>query len=105
MKVTYADVLEMDEDELIELQDAAGYGCAKLGFEPANGDDEDEEEEEDEEKKKENDEEDEDDDDDDDGAIQRLSRQARKIEQDIAAVEEKRRRAWQTVAACIGGSR
>jgi hypothetical protein len=58
-----------------DLQDAAGYVCAKRDFESANGDDEDEEEdeEEEEEKKKEKDEEDEEDDDDDDGAIQRLS--------------------------------
>jgi hypothetical protein len=86
MKVPYAQVLEMDEEEPIELakehgielttmtfddlQDAAGYVCTERDFESANGDDEDEEEEE--EKKKENDEEDEDDDDDDDddGAIQ-----------------------------------
>ena len=61
MKVTYAAVLEMDEDEPIV--------CTKRDFELANGDDEDEEEEEDEdeEKRKEKDEEDEDDDDDDDG--------------------------------------
>jgi hypothetical protein len=73
-----------------ELQDAAGYVCTKRDFESANGDDEDEEEEdeeEEEEKKKEKDEEDEDDDDDDDGAIQRLSRQAGKIEQDIAGLK------------------
>lgn len=85
MKVSFADVLEMDEDEPIEfpkehgieltrmtfddLQDAARYVCTKRDFRPANGDDEDEEEEEDEEKKKEKDEEDEDEDDDDDDAI------------------------------------
>ena len=69
-----------------DLRDAAGYVCTKRDFESANGDDEDEEEdeEEEEEKKKEKDEEDEDDDDDDDGAIECLSRQARKVEQDIA---------------------
>ena len=64
MKVTYAAVLEVDEDEPIV--------CTKRDFELANGDDEDEEEEEDEdEKRKEKDEEDEDedDDDDDDGEI------------------------------------
>src|SRR5918992_5344572 len=72
-----------------DLQDAAGYVCTKRDFESANGDDEDEEEEE--EKKKEKDEEDEDDDDDDDdGAIQRLSRQAGKIEQDIAGLKRRR---------------
>jgi hypothetical protein len=70
-----------------DLQDAAGYVCTKRDFESANGDDEDEEEDEEEEKKKEKDEEDEDDDDDDDGAIQRLSRQAGKIEQDIAGLK------------------
>ena len=75
-----------------DLQDAAGYVCTKREFESANGDDEDEEEdeEEEEEKKKERDEEDEedeDDDDDDDGAIQTLSRQAGKIEQDIAGLK------------------
>jgi hypothetical protein len=106
MNLTYAEVLEMDEHKPIELarsmalsllemtlddlQDAAGYLCTKLDFKRANGDDEDEEEEEeeDEDKKKEQDEEDEDDDDDDDGAIQRLSRQAGNMEQDIAAVED-----------------
>jgi hypothetical protein len=72
-----------------DLQDAAGYVCTKRDFESANGDDEDEEEEEEEEKekKKEKDEEDEDEDDDDDGAIPRLSRQAGKIEQDIAKLK------------------
>ena len=75
-----------------DLQDAAGYVCTKRDFESANGDDEDEEEEEEEEeekKKKEEDEEDEEDeegDDDDDGAIECLSRQARKVEQDIAGL-------------------
>ena len=71
-----------------DLQDAAGYVCTKRDFESANGDDEDEEEEEEEEKKKkekdEEDEEDEEGEDDDDGAIECLSRQARKVEQDIA---------------------
>ena len=71
-----------------DLRDAAGYVCTKRDFESANGDDEDEEEEEEEEKKKkekdEEDEEDEEGDDDDDGAIECLSRQARKVEQDIA---------------------
>jgi hypothetical protein len=68
-----------------DLQDAAGYVCTKRDFECANGDDEDEEEEE-EKKKKEKDEEDEDEDEDDedDGEIQTVSRQAGKIEQDIA---------------------
>ena len=73
-----------------DLQDAAGYVCTKRDFESANGDDEDEEEEEEEEKKKkekdEEDEEDEEGDDDDDGAIECLSRQARKVEQDIAGL-------------------
>ena len=74
-----------------DLQDAAGYVCTKRDFESANGDDEDEEEEE-EKKKKEKDEEDEEDEegeegeDDDDGAIECLSRQARKVEQDIAGL-------------------
>jgi hypothetical protein len=90
MKVPYADVLEMDEDEPIELgkehgieltrmtfddlRDAAGYVCTERDFGSANGDDEDaeEDEEEEEEKKKEKDEEDEDDDHEDDGAIPRL---------------------------------
>jgi len=71
-----------------DLQDAADYVCTERDFESANGDDEDEEEEEEEEKKKkekdEEDEEDEEGDDDDDGAIECLSRQARKVEQDIA---------------------
>ena len=83
MKVPYAEVLEMDEDEPIELatehgieltrmtfddlQGAAGCVSTRRDFESANGDDEDEEEEE----EKQKDEEDEDDDDDDDdGAIQ-----------------------------------
>ncbi len=57
MKVTYAPVLEMDEEPIV---------CTKRDFELANGDDEDEEEEEDEQKRKEKDEEDEDDEDDDD---------------------------------------
>ena len=74
-----------------DLQDAAGYVCTKRDFESANGDDEDEEEdeeeEEEEEKKKEKDEEDEDDDDDEEGAVQRLSRHAGKIEQDIAGLK------------------
>ena len=69
---------------LDDLQDAANYVCTKRDFESANGDDEDEEEEE--EKKKEKDEEDEDDDD-DDGAIECLSRQAGKVEQDIAGLK------------------
>jgi hypothetical protein len=73
-----------------DLQDAAGYVCTKGDFESANGDDEDEEEEEEEEKKKkekdEEDEEDEEGDDDDDGAIECLSRQARKVEQHIAGL-------------------
>ena len=72
---------------LDDLQDAANYVCTKRDFESANGDDEDEEEEE--EKKKEKDEEDEEDeegDDDDDGAIECLTRQARKVEQDIAGL-------------------
>jgi len=71
-----------------DLQDAAGYVCTKRDFESANGDDEDEDEEEEKKKEKDQeDEEDEDDDDDDDGAIQRLSRQAGKIEQDIAGLK------------------
>jgi hypothetical protein len=72
-----------------DLRDAAGYVCTKRDFESANGDDEDEEEdeEEEEEKKKEKDEEDEDEDDDDEGAIQRLSRHAGKIEQDVAGLK------------------
>ena len=73
-----------------DLQDAAGYVCTERAFESANGDDEDEEEDEEEEKKKEKDEEDEDDedeDDEDDGAIQCLSRQALKVEQDIAGLK------------------
>ena len=69
MKVTYAAVLEMDEDEPIV--------CTKRDFELANGDDEDEEEEE--EKRKEKDEEDEDDDDDDDGEIAALQYRRRQI--------------------------
>jgi hypothetical protein len=73
-----------------DLQDATGYVGAERDFESANGDDEDEEEEEEEEKKKkekdEEDEEDEEGDDDDDGAIECLSRQARKVEQDIAGL-------------------
>ena len=73
-----------------DLRDAAGYVCTKRDFESANGDDEDEEEEEEEEKKKkekdEEDEEDEDGYDDNDGAIECLSRQARKVEQDIAGL-------------------
>ena len=69
MKVTYAAVLEMDEDEPIV--------CTKRDFELANGDDEDEEEEE--EKRKEKDEEDEDDDDDDDGEIAALQDRRRQI--------------------------
>jgi hypothetical protein len=73
-----------------DLQDAAGYVCTERDFESANGDDEDEEEEEEEEKKKkekdEEDEEDEEGDDDDDGAIECLSRQARNVERDIAAL-------------------
>ena len=74
---------------LDDLQDAAGYVCTKRDYESANGDDEDEEEDEEEEekKKKENDEEDEDGDDDDDDAIQTVSRQARKVEQDIAGLK------------------
>src|SRR5688500_15003089 len=70
---------------LDDLQDAAGYVCAKRDYESANGDDEDEEEEEEEEKKKkyEEDEEDEEGDDDDDGAIECLSRQAGKIEHEV----------------------
>jgi hypothetical protein len=66
----------------------AGMALLKLcDFESANGDDEDEEEdEEEEEKQKEKDEEDEDDEDDDDGAIECLSRQARKVEEDIAGL-------------------
>lgn len=86
MKVPYAEVLEMDEDEPIELpkehgieltrmtfddlQDAAGDVCTKRDFESANGDDEDEEEEEEKKKEKDEEDEDDDDDDDDDGAIQ-----------------------------------
>jgi hypothetical protein len=71
-----------------DLRDTAGYVCTKRDFESANGEDEDEDEEEEEEKKKkEKDEEDEEDDDDDDDAIQRLSRQAGKIEQDIAGLK------------------
>ena len=66
----------------------AGLALVRMcDSESANGDDEDEEEDEEEEKKKEKDEEDEDNDDDDDGAIQRLSRQAGKIEQDIAGLK------------------
>jgi hypothetical protein len=86
------------------LQDAAGYVCTKHDFESANGDDEDEEEEEEEEKKKkEKDEEDEEDEDDDDGAIDCLSRQARKVEQDIAGLKRKTHRtpaAEQARAGC-----
>jgi hypothetical protein len=64
VKLTYAALLQMDEDEPIV--------CTKPGFEPANGDDEDEEE--DEKKRKEKDEEDEEDEDDDedDGEISAL---------------------------------
>ena len=89
-----------------DLQDAAGYVCTKHDFESANGDDEDEEEEEEEEeekKKKEKDEEDEEDEDDDDGAIDCLSRQARKVEQDIAGLKRKTHRtpaAEQARAGC-----
>jgi hypothetical protein len=67
VKVTYAAVLEMDEDEPIV--------CTKRDFELANGDDEDE----DEEKRKKKDEEDEDDDDDDDGEIAALQDRRRQI--------------------------
>jgi ABC-type Zn2+ transport system substrate-binding protein/surface adhesin len=68
-----------------DLQDAAGYVCTERDFESANGDEEDEEEEEEKKKKEkdEEDEEDEDGDDDDDGVIECLSRQARKVEQDM----------------------
>ena len=71
-----------------DWQDAAGYVCTERDFESANGDDEDEEEEEEEEKKEkdEEDEEDEQGDDDYDGAIECRSRQARKVEQDIAGL-------------------
>jgi hypothetical protein len=68
-----------------DLQDAAGCVCTERDFESANGDDEEEDEEE--EKKKEKDEEDEEDDDDDDGANECLSRQAGKVEQDIAGLK------------------
>jgi len=72
------------------LRDAASCVGTKRDFESANGDDEDEEEEEEEEKKKkekdEEDEEDEEGDDDDDGAIECLSRQARKVEQGNAGL-------------------
>jgi hypothetical protein len=85
-----------------DLQDAAGHVCTKRDFVSANGDDDEEEEEEEEKKKKERDEEDEEDeegDDDDDGAIDCLSRQARKVEQDIAGLLELVR------ASCCPGTR
>jgi hypothetical protein len=78
---------------LDDLQDAAGYVCTKRDYESANGEDEEEDEEEEEDKKKEKDEEDEEDeegDDDDDGAIECLSGQAGKVEQDIAGLKRTR---------------
>jgi Prothymosin/parathymosin family len=86
----------------LDLQDAAGYVCPTRDLDSANGDDEDEEEEDEKKKEKdeddeedEEDEEDEDDDDDEEGAIPRLSRQARKIEQDITGLK---RTGWQAIS-------